>query len=229
MPDVLMPRLSDSMAEGTLSQWLKHDGDQVRKGDILTVIETDKAAMEMEAYDEGVLTTILVGEGSSVPIGTAIAVIGQAAAGVPASSPAAPTPPADMPPPGEQPAASAAPPRLARPATGPVWTSPLARNLARGHGIDLTAISGTGAGGRIVRAEIGDAIASSMRRSPCHSRRPRHPPASTQAHPGRVRRRHLHHQQPRYVRHPAVHRGDQPATGGDPRHRRSHPPASRAW
>ncbi len=158
MPDVLMPRLSDSMAEGTLSQWLKHDGDQVRKGDILTVIETDKAAMEMEAYDEGVLTTILVGEGSSVPIGTAIAVIGQAAAGVPASSPAAPTPPADMPPPGEQAAASAAPPRLARPATGPVWTSPLARNLARGHGIDLTAISGTGAGGRIVRAEIGDAI-----------------------------------------------------------------------
>ncbi|HEY5358065.1 MAG TPA: dihydrolipoamide acetyltransferase family protein [Streptosporangiaceae bacterium] len=158
MPDVLMPRLSDTMAEGTLSQWLKHEGDQVRKGDILAVIETDKAAMEMEAYDEGVLTTILVGEGSSVPIGTPIAVIGQAAAGVPASSPAAPPPPADMPPPGQQPAAPAAPPGAARPPTARVWTSPLARNLAREHGIDLTTISGTGPGGRIVRADIGDAI-----------------------------------------------------------------------
>ena len=79
MPEVLMPRLSDTMEEGTLSQWVKHEGDQVRKGDILAVIETDKAAMEMEAYDEGVLTGILVEEGSSVPIGTPIAVIGDQA------------------------------------------------------------------------------------------------------------------------------------------------------
>ena len=56
MPDVLMPRLSDTMEEGVLSQWVKHEGDRVRKGDVLAVIETDKAAMEMEAYDEGVLT-----------------------------------------------------------------------------------------------------------------------------------------------------------------------------
>ena len=69
MPDVLMPRLSDTMAEGILSQWVKHEGDQVRKGDVLAEIETDKAAMEMEAYDEGVLTRILVQEGASVPIG----------------------------------------------------------------------------------------------------------------------------------------------------------------
>ena len=64
MPDVLMPRLSDTMEEGVLSQWLKHEGDQVRKGDALAVIETDKAAMEMEAYDEGVLTRVLVAEGA---------------------------------------------------------------------------------------------------------------------------------------------------------------------
>jgi pyruvate dehydrogenase E2 component (dihydrolipoamide acetyltransferase) len=70
MPDVLMPRLSDTMEEGVLSQWVKHEGDQVRKGDVLAVIETDKAVMEMEAYDEGVLTSILVQEGASVPIGT---------------------------------------------------------------------------------------------------------------------------------------------------------------
>jgi pyruvate dehydrogenase E2 component (dihydrolipoamide acetyltransferase) len=87
MPDVLMPRLSDTMAEGTLSQWLKHEGDQVGKGDLLAVIETDKAAMEMEAYDEGVLTRILVEEGQAVPIGTPIAVIGEAAAGAPVPPP----------------------------------------------------------------------------------------------------------------------------------------------
>ena len=68
MPDVLMPRLSDTMDEGILSQWVKREGDQVRKGDVLAVIETDKAAMEMEAYDEGVLTKILVAEGASVRV-----------------------------------------------------------------------------------------------------------------------------------------------------------------
>ena len=94
MPEVFMPRLSDTMAEGTLSQWVKHEGDQVRKGDILAVIETDKAAMDMEAYDEGILTSILVEEGQSVPIGTPIAVIGAepapASARASASAPSAP-------------------------------------------------------------------------------------------------------------------------------------------
>ena len=80
MPDVFMPRLSDTMEEGVLSQWVKHEGDQVRKGDVLAVIETDKAAMDMEAYDEGVLTRSWSPKGASVPIGTPIAVIGEAAA-----------------------------------------------------------------------------------------------------------------------------------------------------
>jgi len=66
------------MEEGVLSQWVKHEGDQVCKGDVLAVIETNKAAMEMEAYDEGVLARILVEEGASVPIGAPIAVIGDA-------------------------------------------------------------------------------------------------------------------------------------------------------
>ena len=91
MPDVFMPRLSDTMEEGVLSQWVKHEGDQVRKGDVLAVIETDKAAMDMEAYDEGVLTKVLVAEGASVPIGTPIAVIGQAVTETAAPSPV-PTP-----------------------------------------------------------------------------------------------------------------------------------------
>jgi pyruvate dehydrogenase E2 component (dihydrolipoamide acetyltransferase) len=163
MPDVLMPRLSDTMAEGMLSQWVKHEGDQVRKGDILAVIETDKAAMEMEAYDEGVLTTILVEEGQSVPIGTPIAIIGdQATAGAPpqpAAAPAAPAPPAGRSPSGPVSAAPGVPPGPAPPQPpGQPRTSPLARALARKHGVDLTAVSGTGPGGRIVRADIEDAI-----------------------------------------------------------------------
>src|SRR5487761_1827290 len=112
MPDVFMPRLPDTMEEGVLSQWVKHEGDQVRKGDVLAVIETDKAAMDMEAYDEGVLTRILVQEGASVPIGTPIAVIGEAAA--------------------------AATPRP--PPAGRLPASPLARKLARERGIDLSTV-----------------------------------------------------------------------------------------
>ena len=155
MPEVLMPRLSDTMAEGILSQWVKHEGDQVRKGDVLAVIETDKAAMDMEAYDEGVLTKILVKEGASVPIGTPIAVIGdQAAAARTSAPPPVPAPDeterAVVPPPAPAPA-EAAPGARAR-------TSPLARKLAREHGIDLATVSGSGPGARIVRADIEDAI-----------------------------------------------------------------------
>ena len=154
MPDVLMPRLSDTMEEGILSQWVKHEGDQVRKGDVLAVIETDKAAMEMEAYDEGVLTRILVEEGASVPIGSPIAVIGgSGTAEAAASSPAlAQGHPERMVVP---PAAPASPPGAPPPVR--VRTSPLARKLARERRIDLTTLSGSGPGGRIVRADIEEA------------------------------------------------------------------------
>ena len=151
MPDVFMPRLSDTMEEGVLSQWVKHEGDQVRKGDVLAVIETDKAAMDMEAYDEGVLTKILVAEGASVPIGTPIAVIGEAVTETAAPSPVpAPdqTERAVVPPP-----PAPAPPAVASPA-GRLPASPLARKLAREHGIDLATVPGSGPGGRIVRADI---------------------------------------------------------------------------
>jgi pyruvate dehydrogenase E2 component (dihydrolipoamide acetyltransferase) len=157
MPEVFMPRLSDTMTEGVLSQWVMHEGDQVRKGDVLAVIETDKAAMEMEAYDEGVLIRILVQEGASVPIGTPIALVesGGGSAGAAARSP---RPVPDHP---ERtvapPSASAAPapgqPASAPPAARPL-ASPLARRLARDRGIDLAALSGSGPGGRIVRADI---------------------------------------------------------------------------
>ena len=91
MPDVRMPRLSDTMTEGILSQWLKHEGEQVSRGDVLAEIETDKATMELEADDSGVLTRILVEPGTTVPIGQPIAVIGEpdAAASEAASASAA--------------------------------------------------------------------------------------------------------------------------------------------
>ena len=174
MPDVLMPRLSDTMTEGVLSQWVKHQGDQVRRGDVLAVIETDKAAMDMEAYDEGVLSRILVAEGTSVPIGTPIAVIGEAAAA--ASAPAGASAPAPgpasgqaeravVPPQAVVPPPAVVPPLTAAPPTGPPPAgrppparrppaSPLARRLAGEHGIDLATVSGSGPGGRIVRADI---------------------------------------------------------------------------
>jgi pyruvate dehydrogenase E2 component (dihydrolipoamide acetyltransferase) len=162
VPDVVMPRLSDTMTEGVLSQWVKHEGDQVRKGDVLAVIETDKAAMEMEAYEDGVLARILVREGESVPIGTPIAIIGGGSDGAAAQSPrlvpdhpertvappSAPAPPAPGPP-------AAVPPAV--PPAGRPPASPLARKIARERGIDLSTLSGSGPSGRIVRADIEEA------------------------------------------------------------------------
>ncbi|HLH25209.1 MAG TPA: dihydrolipoamide acetyltransferase family protein [Chloroflexota bacterium] len=91
MPDVTMPRLSDTMQEGKIARWLKHPGDRVAPGDVLAEIETDKATMELEAYDAGVLERILVPEGQNAPIGQAIAVIGTGAAANGSGSPAAPS------------------------------------------------------------------------------------------------------------------------------------------
>ena len=152
MPDVRMPRLSDTMTEGILSQWLKHEGEQVSRGDVLAEIETDKATMELEADDSGVLTRILVEPGTTVPIGQPIAVIGEPDATAPQ---AAAAPAAAAPQPTRPPAAAPAAPRSAE-----VRTSPLARAIAREHGLDIATITGTGPGGRIVRADVQDAVAA---------------------------------------------------------------------
>ncbi len=144
MPDVLMPRLSDTMSEGILVQWLKHEGDQVQRGDVLAEIETDKATMELEAYDTGVLTRIIANPGTTVPIGQPIAVIGDGSVD---SEPPATTP-------------STGDGATNRPSSPPVGTSPLARSMARKHGLDMASIVGTGPGGRIVRADVEAAIAA---------------------------------------------------------------------
>ncbi|MEO6886673.1 MAG: dihydrolipoamide acetyltransferase family protein [Jatrophihabitantaceae bacterium] len=177
MPDVLMPRLSDTMTEGILVQWIKHEGESVQRGDVLAEVETDKATMEVEAYDSGVLTRIIAEPGSTVPIGQPIAVIGDESGATPGSSPVTTSAPTEQPGPGSpepkpvspEPkpvspvptTASAVPPSASSsgPDAGRVPSSPLARSLARRHGLDPAQITGTGPGGRIVRADVESAIA----------------------------------------------------------------------
>ena len=79
MSDITMPRLSDTMQEGTIARWLKSVGDEIKKGDILAEIETDKATMDLEAYETGTLQQVLVQEGETVPVGQAVARIGSGA------------------------------------------------------------------------------------------------------------------------------------------------------
>src|SRR5438874_12166674 len=84
MSEISKPRLSDTMQEGTIARWLKSPGDEIKKGDILAEIETDKATMDLEAYEAGTLQQILVQEGETVPIGQVVALIGSGAAAQPA-------------------------------------------------------------------------------------------------------------------------------------------------
>ncbi|WP_150291761.1 pyruvate dehydrogenase complex dihydrolipoamide acetyltransferase [Sphingobium estronivorans] len=165
---IQMPALSPTMEEGTLAKWLVKEGDTVSSGDLLAEIETDKATMEFEAVDEGVIAKILVAEGSEgVKVGTVIAIIAEegedvsAAAADGASAPKAEAPKADPVPPKSESAApvaaaaAKAEPAPAKVASGDrVKASPLARRLAEAKGIDLTALSGTGPNGRVVKADL---------------------------------------------------------------------------
>jgi pyruvate dehydrogenase E2 component (dihydrolipoamide acetyltransferase) len=155
--ELKMPALSPTMEEGTLAKWLVKEGDTVSSGDLLAEIETDKATMEFEAIDEGVIGKILVPSGTeSVKVGTVIAVIETGEEDSPAPKAAAPVSPA--------PVAAAAPvaaPASAAPVAKPVASggtrivaSPLARRLADAQGIDLASVSGSGPNGRIVRADL---------------------------------------------------------------------------
>ncbi|MGI5228405.1 dihydrolipoamide acetyltransferase family protein [Actinoallomurus sp. CA-142502] len=175
MSEILMPRLSDTMEEGVVSSWHKKPGDKVSVGDSLVDIETDKALMEYEAYEDGVLGEILVPEGATATIGTPIAVLvtdGAAPAAAPAAAPveapAAETAPA--------PAATATATAVAEPepsagGNGSASTrsrppsSPLARRIARENGVDLSTLTGSGPGGRIVRADVEAAALDSAVRS----------------------------------------------------------------
>lgn len=169
MAEITMPRLSDTMSEGTVGRWLKKPGDQVQSGDIVAEIETDKATMELEAFESGTLQKILVEEGQTVPIGQPIAIIGDGAA--PAESAPAESTPA---PAAAEKAAEAstetqaptesAPAAPQATATAPQATtddegdrlkaSPVARRLAQEYGVDLRQVQGTGPGGRILKENV---------------------------------------------------------------------------
>jgi pyruvate dehydrogenase E2 component (dihydrolipoamide acetyltransferase) len=157
MPDVVMPRLSDSMEEGTILRWLKASGDEVKRGDELVEIETDKVNMTYEADLDGVLE-IVAEEGETLPIGAPIARIG--GAGEAPAERATETPVAVAAAPPDAPAAHAAPTprapteRAVESGNGRAKASPVARRMARELGLDLTGVAGSGPGGRIVKADI---------------------------------------------------------------------------
>ncbi|MBS3022691.1 pyruvate dehydrogenase complex dihydrolipoamide acetyltransferase [Acidiphilium multivorum] len=158
--NILMPALSPTMTEGTLARWLKKEGETIKAGDVIAEIETDKATMEVEAVDEGVLGKILVAAGSeNVAVNAPIAILVEPGEAVPDSAPATPAPkPAAAPEPVAAPAPAAAAPAAPAAETtghGPrVFASPLARRMAQQAGIDLATLKGSGPNGRIVKADI---------------------------------------------------------------------------
>lgn len=156
--ELKMPALSPTMEEGTLARWLVKEGDTVSSGDLIAEIETDKATMEFEAVDEGVITQLLVAEGTDgVKVGTVIAIIqGEDDGAIAAPKAAAPVA-AQAP----KPAAVAAPAPVTAPVAAPshssgdrIKASPLAKRIAANSGVDLAALSGTGPNGRIVKADV---------------------------------------------------------------------------
>ena len=202
--ELKMPALSPTMEEGTLAKWLVKEGDTVKSGDLLAEIETDKATMEFEAVDEGTVAQILVAEGTdNVKVGTVIAVI----AGEDEDASSAKTAPAPAPTPAAEPKveaptsapakdvapaqAGAAPlsaPTPAVPASAGttkdgdrIKASPLAKRLAAEQGIDLKTLTGTGPGGRIVKADLEGAPARAAAPAATSAPTPAAAPAATPA------------------------------------------------
>jgi pyruvate dehydrogenase E2 component (dihydrolipoamide acetyltransferase) len=167
--EILMPALSPTMEEGTLAKWLVKEGDTVSSGDLLAEIETDKATMEFEAVDEGVVGKIMVAEGTeSVKVNAVIAVLledGESASDMSTVTAEAPAAALTTAPVAEAaaPAAVAPTPAPAAPAAkdgNRVFASPLARRIAADKGVDLTTMTGSGPRGRIVKADVEGASAA---------------------------------------------------------------------
>jgi pyruvate dehydrogenase E2 component (dihydrolipoamide acetyltransferase) len=193
MAEVTMPRLSDTMSEGSVGRWLKKPGDHIEKDEVIAEIETDKATMELVAFESGTLQQILVEEGKVVPIGEVIGVIGDGPApakAAKAEAPKAEAPKADAakaeaPKPEAAKTNGAAPADAVQPTNGAVAgerikASPLARRIAEEHGLNLRDVPGTGPGGRILKANVEE-----FRRK---SDQPQAPPQSAKAAPGAAAR-----------------------------------------
>ena len=158
---IRMPKMSDTMTEGVVVKWLVKEGDQIKSGDIIAEVETDKATMDFECYSKGTLLYIAVKEGQSVPVDGVVAVVGQPGEdfhSLLSGSPAADTTVAAVveAPATQAPAAVSAP--LQQPSaplsTDRILASPLAKKLAADKGIDLAAVKGSGENGRIVKQDV---------------------------------------------------------------------------
>ena len=152
---ITMPKLGFDMAEGTLVRWVRNEGENINKGDVLAEIETDKATVEVESSASGVVRKLLVDQGAIVPIGAAIAIIGSADEKIdePKAVSAQPSTKAEITP-LTPPKAAPVIQTVVPVQTGPVKASPLAKKMARDTKVDLTRVQGTGPGGRIVRKDI---------------------------------------------------------------------------
>jgi pyruvate dehydrogenase E2 component (dihydrolipoamide acetyltransferase) len=201
--DIVMPQMGESIFEGTITKWLKKPGDKVERDEPLFEISTDKVDAEIPSPSAGVLKEIKVGEGQTVPIQTIVGVIDAAgsAAAAPAPAPAKAAAPAPAPaaprlaaPAPAVPVAAAAPPASSGSTGERIHSSPLVRRMAKEHGIDLSAVEGTGAGGRISKQDIEAVIAGggapaaaapvSSAPAPAASSRPAPPPPPPAAAPG---------------------------------------------
>ena len=174
---VVMPKLSDTMEEGRILRWLKHEGDTIETGQALAEVETDKATVEMEAYTSGTIRKLISTEGQFVKVGDLIAIIGAPGEDVSALLPAAgaPAPAAEMTPSAApSPAAAAQAPQAApSPAAGPpaatgrsLKASPLALRMAAEAGLDLGRLQGTGPQGRVIKRDIEAALAQAPAAAP---------------------------------------------------------------
>lgn len=172
--EITMPRLSDTMEKGTIIKWHVAEGDAVGAGDVLADVETDKATMEMQSFDDGTIQSLAVSEGQAVDVGTVVAVLleedessgdtAPSAPAEPASSDAEKSPmesPAVATEQQDTPASETPMPTAPRSAAGHLRISPVARRLADAHGIDPTSLMGSGTSGRIVKRDILAAIGTS--------------------------------------------------------------------
>jgi pyruvate dehydrogenase E2 component (dihydrolipoamide acetyltransferase) len=188
--ELTMPRLSDTMEQGTIGRWLKREGESFHEGDVIAEIETDKATMDFQAYEDGTMLRILVGDGESAALGAPIAIIGAEGEEVPADAPAAASAngggrdngaaePAPAAAPEAQEHAPVATATGEAPSDGGgLRASPIARRMADAGGLDLRTLAGKGTGpdGRIVKADVERALAGGVTPAPSAPAAPQAPP-----------------------------------------------------